>query len=199
MKTYSAILVLSAITWWGLWFTPDQQGQRLMNRGDYEAAAGVFQDPFHQGVAWFRAGEFEKAERAFARVADADAEYNRGNCLVMQGKYEEAVERYDRALQLRPDFDDAENNRQIASTRAKLLERTGGDMGDQKLGADEIRFDRNKQPGGQDTDVQGAENMSPSAIQALWLQRIQTSPAEFLRSKFAYQQEVAADGENSEP
>lgn len=194
MKILSAILIVAAVSWWGLWLTPDQHGQRLMNQGEYASAAQAFEDPFRQGVAWYRAGEFEKAEQAFARGADADSEYNRGNALLMQGKYTEAVERYDRVLQLDDRFDAARTNREIAAGRARLLERNGGDMGDQKLGADEIRYDKDKKSGGQDTEVDGEAPMSASAIQALWLRRIQTKPADFLKAKFSYQ--LAADSGN---
>ena len=193
MKLMICLLTLAAFTWWSLWLTPDQYGQRLMERGEFTAAAVAFEDPFRQGVAWFRAGEFEKAEQAFARVADADSEFNRGNALVMQGKYKEAVERYDRVLQLEPGREDASVNREIAAERAKLLERKGGDMGDQKRGADEIRYDKDSKSEGQDTEVTEDAPMSSSAIQSLWLRRIQTKPADFLKSKFAYQ--LAADAE----
>jgi Ca-activated chloride channel family protein len=158
-----------------------------MDRKDYEAAARTFRDPMRQGVAWFRAGEFEKAEQAFARVDTPEAAYNRGNCLIMRGKYEESLEFFDRALQQRSDWDEAKNNRAIAAARAKRVKQEGGDMGDQKIGADEIRFDKDKKSGGQDTDTQGAQPLSDSAMQALWLRRVQTKPADFLRAKFAYQ------------
>ena len=39
-------------------------------------------------------------------------------------------------------------NREIAAARAEMLKRTGGDMGDQELGADDVVFDKNKKPGG---------------------------------------------------
>ena len=117
MKTLAALVMIGGITWSGWWFTPDQQGQRLMRRGDYRAAAETFRDPLRQGVAWFRAGEFETSERAFARVPTAEAEFNRGNCLVMLGKYDAAVERYTRALELQPGWEDAQVNRQIALAR----------------------------------------------------------------------------------
>jgi Ca-activated chloride channel family protein len=60
-------------------------------------------------------------------------------------------------------------------------------MGDQKIGADDVVFDKNKKPGGQDTQTDGEQPLSNSAMQALWLRRVQTKPADFLRSKFAYQ------------
>lgn len=187
MKSISTFLIIGGITWANLWFTPDQQGQRLMNRDEFAAAAEIFRDPIRQGVAWFRAGEFEKAEQAFARVATPESEFNRGNCLIMRGKYEDAIERFDRALKLRPGWEDARINRDIAIARAKMTEQKGGDMGDQQIGADEIRYDKKKEAGGQETEVEDGQEMSDSAMQALWLRRVQTKPADFLKAKFAYQ------------
>ena len=187
MRVITFVILVGGIAWGNVWFTPDQQGQRLMNDEKFAQAAEAFQDPMRQGVAWFRAGEFEKAEQSFARVATAEAEFNRGNCLIMQGKYEPAIERFDRALELRSDWADALVNRDIAAARAERTKQEGGDMGDQKIGADEIRFDKNKKPGGQDTEVDDSEAISDSAMQALWLRRVQTKPADFLRAKFAYQ------------
>ncbi len=187
MKVVVSLAILSGFSWLGLWFTPDQQGQRLMRRGEFQAAAEVFQDPFRVGVAWFRAGEFKKAEQSFARVASPEAEFNRGNCLIMQGKYDDAIDRFDRALQLRPDWEDAQINRAIAVARAKLTEVKGGDMGDQKIGADEIKFNKKQTPEGQEAEVEAAQPLSDSAMQALWLRRVQTKPADFLKAKFAFQ------------
>ena len=187
MKFTALFLLMGGIAWSGLWFTPDQQGQRLLNRGEFQTAAETFRDPMRQGVAWFRAGEFEKAEQVFARVATAEAEFNRGNCLMMRGKYDAAIERFDRALELRPDWEDAKVNRSIASARAKLTEHKGGDMGDQTIGADEIVYDKDKNSNGQDTQTEEGQPMTDSAMQALWLRRVQTKPADFLKAKFAYQ------------
>ena len=77
---FQFFVLIAAFAWWNLWFTPDQQGHRLLEREDYAAAAKTFRDPQRRGVAWYRAGEFEKAEQAFARQATPEAEYNRGNC-----------------------------------------------------------------------------------------------------------------------
>ena len=114
----------------------------------------------------------------------------------MQGKYEAAIERFDRALDLKVGWRDAEVNRAIAVARSKLVRRQGGDMGDQQLGADEIVFDKNKKSGGQNTETTGSQPLSDSQVQALWLRRIQTKPADFLRAKFAYQ--LASGSEEKE-
>ena len=68
-------------------------------------------------------------------------------------------------------------------------------MGDQKLGADDVVFDKKMESGGQETATEGAQPLSDSAMQALWLRRVQTKPAEFLKAKFAYQ---LAAGEEQE-
>jgi len=196
MKTIGIALLIGGITWSGLWRTPEQQAQQLMDKGEFASAAARFRSPMRQGAAWFRAGEFEKAEQAFAREASAEAEFNRGNCLIMQGKYESAIERFDRALKLRPDWEDAVVNRDIA--HARILSNEGGDMGDQKLGADEISFDRKKGKGGQDTEIDKSDQMSDKAMQSLWLRRVQTRPADFLRARFIYQS-LQADAEGAAP
>ncbi|MEM9280572.1 MAG: tetratricopeptide repeat protein [Verrucomicrobiota bacterium] len=187
MIRWTFLPILASTAWMNFWFSPDQQGQRLMMQERPAEAAARFRDPIHQGTAWYRAGEFEKAEQAFARVGTADAEYNRGNCLIFLGQYESAIERFDRALQLRPEWDDAVNNRAIAVARAEATKAEGGDMGDQKIGADEIRFDNDQKPGGQDTEVNEDQAASNQRVQELWLRRMQTRPSDFLRAKFSYQ------------
>ena len=190
---WTLVATVVAITWSGLWFTDDQRAQRMLNRGDFTNAAQTFRDPMWQGVAWYRAGDFKKAEQCFARLATPEAEFNRGNALLMMGTYDQAVERYDRALALRPGWNEATINRGIAVARGRMVERKGGDMGDQKIGADEIRFDKSEASGGQETEVDGDQAFSDASMQAMWLRRVQTRPAEFLRAKFSYQQQFAAE------
>ncbi|MCR9293684.1 MAG: tetratricopeptide repeat protein [bacterium] len=192
-----AVVVLLAVSWIGWWLTPEQQGMRYFRREQFVAAAESFQDPLWIGTAWYRAGEFEKAAQAFSRRDTAEANFNQGNAWVLLGKYQTAIEKYDRALQLRPEWPEALQNREIAEARAKMLDQGGGDMGDQKIGADEVVFDKDKKPGGQETEVAADQAVSDSAIQAMWLRRVQTQPADFLRAKFAYQQ-ANASGDSSQ-
>ena len=188
MKYWAALILIGTTgSWIHWWFTPDQQGQRLMNREEFEAAAEEFHDPMWIGVAWYRAGDFNQAEQMFARLTKPEAEFNRGNCLVMQGNYQAAIDRYDRALELRPDWSSAITNREIARARADRVNNQGGEMGDQRIGADEIVFDKDQKNQGQDTEIDQSQPMSQADMQAMWLRRVQTKPADFLKSKFAYQ------------
>jgi len=179
--------------------TPDQQAYRLFADGDYEAAAESFADPMWRGVALFRQGEFEQAAGVFAGFDTPEAAFNQGNALVMQGKYVDAVARYDRALELRPDWEPATVNRNIAAQRAAALEQTGGEGTGGMLGADEIVFsDAKSPPSEQEEQTDGGAPLSDEELRAIWLRQVQTKPADFLRAKFAYQYAMHDAGSRGE-
>lgn len=170
-----------------LWSTQDQRGQRLMEEGRYAEAAATFADPLRQGIASFRAGDFKQAAQTFGGLDTAEAAYNQGTALIMLGKYDEAVARFDRALVLHPGWADAQANRTLALARGERMRQTGGEAGDQREGADQFVYEKDKKDAqGQQTEVAGTA-MSDEAVRALWLKRVQTRPADFLRSRFAYQ------------
>ena len=168
--------------------TPDQQAYQLYEAGDYEAAAEAFADPMWHGTALFRQGEFERATGVFAGFDTAEAAFNQGNALVMLGRYDEAIARYERALELRTDWEPAVINRDIAVARAALLVREGGEGTGGMLEADEIVFSDKKSPPSDETEqTDGGERMSDEELRAIWLRQVRTKPADFLRAKFAYQ------------
>jgi Ca-activated chloride channel family protein len=180
--------------WRNLLLTPDQRGRVLMSWARAAEAAETFRDPLWRGVALFRAGEFKTAAEVLSRVGGAEGVYDRGNALVMLGKYEEAIGEYNRALHIRSDWPDALANREIARARAALLKATGGNVDDTEFGASQIVFDKAKH-GGADSTVEGAKpEMTDEAIRAIWLKRVQTRPADFLRARFAYQLQSSSRG-----
>lgn len=175
----------------GLWRTPDRQAQLLMNNGDYLEAAELFTHPMQRGEAYFKAGEFKKALSAYNMVVTPEGMYNRGNSQMMMGKYDAAIELYDKVLQQRPDWEAATTNREIAVARKAALAPPDDDAGGTggMLEADEIVFDdRAKNKSGEE-QVEGgpAESMNDDEMRAMWLRKVQTKPADFLRSKFSYQ------------
>ena len=183
-----------------VFLTPDQSGYRLFESAEYAKAAEQFADPMWQGVALFRQGEFKDAAGIFSGYDTAEGAYNHGNALVMQGKYEDAAARYQRALEMRPGWKPAEVNLGIALARAKQVETTGGDMTGGQMEADDITFEKGKPPpGAGEEQVEGGKPMSDAEMRASWLRRVQTRPADFLKSKFAYQySRVTNPGESGE-
>jgi Ca-activated chloride channel family protein len=180
--------------------TPDQRGYRFFAQGDYAEASVRFSDPMWRGIALFRLGEFDEAAGIFAGMDTADAAFNQGNALLMQGQYDRAAERYTRALELRPEWPDATINRDIALARAAMLKQEGGDMTGGMLGADDIVFTEGKPPpGAGEEQTEGGEATSNKEMRAIWLRQVQTKPADFLAAKFAYQQAMRpAPGDEQE-
>jgi Ca-activated chloride channel family protein len=192
---YLAVLVIASIAllvagtevgWRNLFLEPDQRGRLLMARNDPAGAAEAFRAAAWRGVALFRSGDFKGAAQAFGSIDSAEAAYDQGNALVMLGQYDEAIGRYDRALALRPGWPDAAANREIAVIRAERRKAEGGVTDNTESSPDEIVYDKTKR-GGADTTVAGNEPMSDDAVRALWLKRVQTRPADFLKARFAYQ------------
>ncbi len=177
--------------WASWWLTADQQGQSLFDQGNFAAAAEAFEDPGHRAVAWFRAGDFEIAASLFGRIPGPEAAYNRGNALVMLGRYDEAILSYEQALQLNPGWMEAHQNLGIAQARKEMLAPPESDEGGTggQLEADEIVFDDtgrvNKSD--QEQEMLGGEVLSDEEMRAIWLRRVQNDPANFLRARFAYQ------------
>jgi Ca-activated chloride channel family protein len=177
--------------WADWWMTPDQQGQRLFRQERYLEAAEAFETPEYKGVAFFRAGDFESAASVFGRLRSPEAAYNRGNAVLMLGRYDEAIQAYQDALSARPGWKQAEENLAIARVRKERLTPPQDDAGGTggQLEADEIVFDDTGRvnKSGSETETEGGQQMSDDEMRAVWLRRVQNDPAEFLRTRFAYQ------------
>jgi Ca-activated chloride channel family protein len=181
-----------AFEWLDLWLTPDQQGQRLLEQGKYQQAADKFTSPDQIGTALFLAGDFENAATVLGRSGSAEANYNRGNALLMQGLYDGAIESYQNALIKRPDWLEAEQNLEIARLRQQALAPPDDDFGGTggQLEADEIVFDdtgRVNKSSSEQVMEASDEPKGEEAMRAMWLRKVETRPADFLAARFNYQ------------
>ena len=99
-----------ALDWGGLWLRPDQRAARALEQGDAETAARLFEDARWKAAAQYRNEDYTDAVQTLEPFDAADDVYNRGNALARSGALQEAVAAYKRALELRPDMDDAQHN-----------------------------------------------------------------------------------------
>jgi len=194
---FLSVLVIGTVRNPHFWQTADQQGEHLFAQKRYADAAKAYTDPWRIGVAQYRNGDFESAAHTFARVPGADGAFDQGNAWLMHGKYDEAIERYDRALGFRPGWKAAEENKALAVARKQLLEAAGKDAAQEQTGQDkpdQVVFDpKGDDPKGKPVEMNG-EKMSDEELRATWLRRVQTTPGDFLRTKFAYQAQTAQKG-----
>jgi Ca-activated chloride channel family protein len=104
------VLVVALLALWLPWRV---EAADLWRREDQRAHAAM-----NRGVEAYRRGDYPAAEAAWRALPGAEAAYNRANALAKQGRYDEAIAEYDRALQLQPDMEDArENRRRVEAAR----------------------------------------------------------------------------------
>jgi Ca-activated chloride channel homolog len=175
-----------------LLLTPDQQGRYYFEKGHFTAAAERFQDPLWRGIAYYRSKKFEAAIEQFARVDTPEGYFNLGDAYAHLGQLDQALASYEEALRRKPDYIAAKENRNLVQSLIQKKKSTKKEeeppQGQEPTyNPDEIKIDE-KGKKGEKGEVSQAE-LSPEQIQQVWLKRLQTTPSDFLRLKFAAQAE----------
>ena len=90
--------------------TPDQHAAKVLRENDPAKAAQLFENKEWAGTASYRAEEYTNAAKFFSDNDTADSWYNRGNALAKSGNYSEAIEAYEKSLEIEPGATDALEN-----------------------------------------------------------------------------------------
>ena len=133
-----------------LWSSPDQQAMKAFNNGDLEQAAKSFTRPEWKASALYRKGDYEAAAKTLEKIDSSDSQYNRGNALAKQGKLEDALKAYDKALELDKNNADAQYNREQVK---QALEKQKQDQQQNKQQNDQQQDDK-EQDGQKDDQKQ---------------------------------------------
>lgn len=139
----------------------EQRAQRLYQEEEYQQAANLSDSPFRQGSAFYRDGDYGAAAEAFSQDDSAEAQYNLGNALAQQQQYDAAIEAYDKALEQRPDWSLAAENKQLVEQLQQQQE--SEDSGDSDESSDESdsnnnESDKNSEQSGDSEDQQSNQS-----------------------------------------
>lgn len=173
-----------------LWMTPDQQGRYYFENGNYDEAAKRFKDPLWKGVSYYSNENYEAAIGEFAKVNTPEGYFNLGNAYAHSKNYEEAVRNYKISIRLKPDYKEALANLELIRSligKKKKEEDEQEHGGDPSFEADEIKFDEKGKKGKKGEIEQSM--FTEEQIAEMWMRNIRTSPADFLKMKFAIQTE----------
>ena len=96
-----------------LWLKPDQKAMKAFNAGNADKAANLFKDNDWKAAAHYRAGNYDKSNELLDSPENSTGYYNKGNVLAKLGNYEDAINAYDKALNMNPDNGDAKFNREL--------------------------------------------------------------------------------------
>ena len=179
-----------------LWLTHDQQGRRAFERGDFAAAAALFDDPMWRGVAQYRAGQYAQAVQSFALIDSPESDFNQGDALARMGKYKDAAARYREALKRRPQWPAATANLALMEKLAAKAEKPKEGEEPPDIKPDEVKYDSESRP----PEGEG-KKLEMGAVESAetWMRAIQTTPTELLQRKFALQQGQAQPGAGAKP
>ena len=167
--------------------SPDMQGQRAFAKGDYRSAAAHYQDPFRRGIAFYYAGEFASASAALRLVPPSPESWLWiGNSEAQQKHWQQALNSYDQALSLRPDWALAQQNRaSIANIIMQLRQKERERQDEQRKEPDEtpdaIKKDLKKNQGVNQQDMQPIQ-VAPQVNQ--WYQNLTISPSGLLENLY---------------
>lgn len=102
-----------AFSWNDLWQTKDQQARSLLEEGEADQAAELFENPQWRAVANYRKGDYTNSAAGFGNQEDIDSLYNLGNALAKLGQFESAIDAYEEVLEIDPTAEDAMYNRDL--------------------------------------------------------------------------------------
>ncbi|AWM79524.1 hypothetical protein DKL61_03700 [Gammaproteobacteria bacterium ESL0073] len=146
-----------AFEWNQLWLNKDQQGQKLLKENKPKDAMTMFKDKRWQSYAAYEAKDYQKAEKAFANAKTPAGIYNYGNALARQGKYQEAIAAWDKAIKNKPDFEQAIVNKKIVEDLLKKqAQQQNSDQNNQQQ--DQNQQKKNAQENQQQNDGSSSQN-----------------------------------------
>lgn len=164
-----------AFEWNQLWLNKDQQGEQLLKQNKPEDAAKRFQNKQWQAYSAYQAKDYKQAEQQFADEITPEGIYNYGNALARQGKYQEAIAEWDKAIKAKPNFEQAIVNKKIVEEllQKQQQQQQAGDnqqqdqqdqqQGDQQQSGDSQQ--QNQQQNSQQQNNEQAKNSSNSQNQ----------------------------------
>jgi Ca-activated chloride channel family protein len=93
-----------------LWETKDFQAQQHYDKAEFDQAGQLYTNPIYQGVAWYKAEDYDKAIKAFEQDTTAMGAYNLGLAYYKNGDYAASALAFGKAIEIDPELEAAKRN-----------------------------------------------------------------------------------------
>ena len=129
LTSFSLISPVYAWEWTSFWSNTNQQANQAFIHEDYIDAVFLFEDTAWRAAANYRQGNYEAALTDLGELNDITSLYNRANTLAMLYRLNEAIDIYQRVLNIEPSHTAALKNLEIvAALQARLTDDPGSIM-----------------------------------------------------------------------
>lgn len=200
-----------AFEWDDLWQRSDQRAANAVKQGDFMSDELADHSNWN-GIALYRRDRFLDAAAEFGKAEDKVSIFNQGNALAKGGDLQGAVDQYEIALAIDPEFEDARFNLELVkkvmqqqqqNQQASIAEQQDSDSeqsvqdrdkpertppdGERAEGEEQERSDK---PRERIEHLAGAEQnkeQEKSQLMEQWLRVIPDDPAGLLRRRFFYE------------
>ena len=181
------------------WFlNNNQQGLKNFEKQNYDVAADKFTDQRWKGAALYKKGDYAAAYESFSKKDDAVALYNQGNALAKMGKIDEAIKKYEEALQKKQKFPDAKFNLEYLKKQKQQQQKQQSQQKDKKQ--NEQQNEKNTQQNAEQNEQQDKKDdlqKKQSENQDSSMTDSKKNPSQAESSK-EQNEDVSKDNEDSE-
>ncbi|GAA4357476.1 vWA domain-containing protein [Kangiella marina] len=147
-----------------LFLNKDQQGKKLLDKKSPAKAYSTFEDQRWKAVSAYRMGSFDTAQNLFNKLPTetltADDYYNKANSLALNGDYEQAIDTYNKALEINPSHADAEYNKSIIEQMKQQQDQQNDNGQNQEQESEQQNQDQQSQQQNQQNSEQDSEQES---------------------------------------
>ena len=199
--------------WWmDLWFTQDQQGQRLFDQQRYLEAAQHYTKPQYKGVAYYYAMEYRLAHTEFVKMDSERGDYYAAIALARQREYLVARNMLRTVVESKTIDDNLRSNATQNLTVMESIIDEINRVSESQTNTTES-MEESIELGDNPQTADGAEEMASGilmkketlnaneilgseALADKWLKRVEADPKQFLRAKFQlqYRDQMALGG-----
>ena len=151
-----------ALSWDSLWKNNDKRGLSAWEKGDYDAAATLFNDSQWKASSQYKSEKLDEALLNFEQENTDISLFNQGNTLARLNRLDEAIKAYEKALEKNPNFTEAKANKEYLEKIKQSQENKSNNNQDNTESSDNSQRQNDENDGGEKDSNQNHQSEQSS-------------------------------------